>query len=411
MADDDRANRIAISVGRLLTSASNELRPSLITAQFVSLAAAALAFYIAGGILLPITPQFVEERLAGGTFEIGLVFASYAIASLLLRPIVGWSSDRFGRKPLLIGGAVLTVLGMLLHLVAGNIVVLVVARSLLGAGEGFFLVAALAAASDLAPPERRGEALSFLSLSLYLGIAIGPLIGEAVLGDGDFMLVWLVTAGIAMVSVCLSLLVPESAPMAVAGSKPRGRTPLIHPAGLFPGIVILAGMWGMAGFFAFLPGHVESIGMTGASMPLVVYALIVIGLRIVGASVPDRFGAARVGSIALALSAIGLATMGVVQTPIGLLAGTAIFASGIAFTMPALLSLAVSRVPPEERGTVVGTAAVFLDVAFGVAPVVLGVMASGTGAGPTFLLSAAIAALGSALLVARRNGLGQPAAA
>jgi MFS family permease len=127
--------------------------------------------------------------------------------------------------------------------------------------------------------------------------------------------------------------------------------------------------------------------------------------------VPDRFGAARVGSIALALSAIGLATMGAVQTPIGLLAGTAVFASGIAFTMPALLSLAVSRVPPEERGTVVGTAAVFLDVAFGVAPVVLGVIASGTGAGPTFLLSAAIAALGSALLVARRNVLGQPATA
>ena len=89
----------------------------------------------------------------------------------------------------------LTVAGMLLHLVAGDLGVLVLARSLLGAGEGFFLVAALAAASDLAPPDRRGEALSFLSLSLYLGIAIGPLIGEAVLGDGDFALVWLVTAG------------------------------------------------------------------------------------------------------------------------------------------------------------------------------------------------------------------------
>jgi MFS family permease len=394
-----------------LTSSSPGRRPSLITASFVSLAAAALAFYVASGILLPITPQFVEERLAGGTFDVGLVFASYAIASLVLRPIVGWASDRFGRKPLLIGGSVLTVLGLLLHLLAANTAILVVARSLLGAGEGFFLVAALAAASDLAPPERRGEALSFFSLSLYLGIAIGPLIGEGVLAAGDFNLVWLVTAGIAFGSVVLSLLVPESAPMAVAHSTPRRRPPLIHPAGLFPGIVILTGMWGMAGFFAFLPGHVDAVGMTGASTPLLIYALIVIGLRIVGASVPDRFGAARVGSIALALAAIGLGVMGVVQTPAGLLAGTAVFATGIAFVMPALLSLAVARVPPEERGSVVGTGAVFLDVAFGVAPVVLGVMASGTGAGPTFLLSAAIAALGSVLLLARRNALVQPATA
>ncbi len=393
------------------TALGEQPRARLVTWSFVSLAAAALAFYIAGGILLPITPRFVEDRLAGGTFEIGVVFASYAIASLILRPIVGWSSDRFGRRPLLIGGAVLTVVGMLLHLVAGNIAILVAARSLLGAGEGFFLVAALAAASDLAPPARRGEALSFLSLSLYLGIAIGPLIGEVVLGDGDFTMVWVVTAGIAAIAVALSLLVPESAPMAVAHAGPRGRTPLIHPAGLFPGIVILAGMWGMAGFFAFLPGHAESIGMTGASLPLLVYALVVVGLRIVGASVPDRFGSARVGSVALGLSASGLAVMGAIQTPVGLLAGTAVFASGVAFIMPALISLAVSRVPPEERGTVVGTAAVFLDVAFGVAPVVLGVIASSTGAGSTFLLSAAIAALGSALLVARRASVGRPATA
>jgi len=145
---------------------------ALLRGPFVSLAVAALAFYIAGGVILPITPTFVETRLGGGAFEVGIVFASYSIASLLLRPLVGWSSDRFGRRPLLIAGAVLTVAGMLLHLVAVNVAILVAARSLLGAGEGFFLVAALAAASDLAPPTRRREALSFLSLSLYLGVAI-----------------------------------------------------------------------------------------------------------------------------------------------------------------------------------------------------------------------------------------------
>ena len=387
------------------TAASDGSGASLITRPFVILAAAALAFYIAGGIILPITPRFVEERLAGDTLAVGIVFASFAIASLALRPIVGWSSDRFGRRPLLIGGAMLTVAGMVLHLVAGDLGVLVLARSLLGAGEGFFLVAALAAASDLAPPDRRGEALSFLSLSLYLGIAIGPLIGEAVLGDGNFALVWIVTAGIAGVAVVLSLMTPETAPLAVADGEPRKRGPLIHPKGLFPGLIILTGMWGMAGFFAFLPGYAKSIGMTGVSLPLLVYALVVIGLRVVGARVPDRFGQVRVASVALALAAMGLAVIGVIPTIPALLVGTAIYAVGIAFIMPAIVSLAVSLVPPEERGTVVGTAAIFLDVAFGVAPVVLGVLAASMGASLTFLTSAAVAALGCAALVARRKSL------
>ena len=134
-------------------------------------------------------------------------------------------------------------------------------------------------------------------------------------------------------------------------------------------------MWGMAGFFAFLPGYAKSIGMTGVSLPLLIYALVVIVLRVVGARVPDRFGQVRVASVALALAAIGLAVIGAVATIPALLVGTAIYAVGIAFIMPAIISLAVSMVPPEERGAVVGTSAVFLDVAFGVAPVALGVLA------------------------------------
>ena len=113
---------------------------------------------------------------------------------------------------------------MLLHLVAGNIAVLVVARSILGAGEGFFLVAAIAAASDLAPPERRGEALSFFSLSLYLGIATGPLVGEAVLGSLPITRRsgWS-TAGIAAGRGRACRCRPESAPRVVAHVERLGR--------------------------------------------------------------------------------------------------------------------------------------------------------------------------------------------
>jgi MFS family permease len=297
---------------------------------------------------------------------------------------------------------------MLLHLVASDIATLVVARALLGAGEGFFLVAALAAASDLAPASRRGEALSFLSLSLYLGLAVGPLLGETVLGVGDFGLVWLVTAAIAGLAVVLCVLVPETAPLAVAHAGPRPRAPIIHPAGLFPGAIILTGMWGMAGFFAFLPGYARQVGLGGASLPLLVYALIVVALRIVGARVPDRYGSIPVATFALTMAAVGLTIMGLIATPAGLIAGTAVFAIGIAFLMPAIVSLAVSRVPEEERGSVVGTTAVFLDIAFGIAPVAIGALAAGTGTGPTFFLSAAIAAVGALVLVGRRDALRRP---
>ncbi|HUR16519.1 MAG TPA: MFS transporter, partial [Candidatus Limnocylindrales bacterium] len=371
----------------------------LVTRGFVALTVATLAFFVAAGIVLPVAPTFAKDALGADESGVGVAIASFSIASLILRPLVGWSSDRFGRRPLLIGGPLLTVAGLGLHLVATDLATFIAARALLGAGEGFFFVAAIAAGADLAPENRRGEAISFLSLSLYLGIAIGPPIGEAMLAiaAGSYDTVWLAAIAVAVSAVALSLLVPESAPAVLARASATIKTanvrgPLIHPAGLFPGFISLLGLWGMAGFFTFLPLHARELGMGGAGVPFVMYALIVVLLRLIGAKWPDRYGGARVSGAALVVSALGLAVIGLLPTPEGLMAGTFIFAVGVAFIMPALLTLAVARVPPTERGTVSGTVTLFLDVSFGVAPVVLGLVANRAGYAPTFIVSAVLAA-------------------
>ena len=77
-----------------------------------------------------------------------------------------------------------------------------------------------------------------------------------------------------------------------------------------------------------------------------------------------------------------------------MLIGSVAFASGVAFLMPGLLTLAVSRVSEMERGSVMGTASAFLDVAFGVAPGVLGVVAATVGFGGVFIVGAAASAVG-----------------
>jgi MFS family permease len=375
-----------------------EGRKSLITPTFISLAIATLVFFVAGGIVLPIVPQFAEKELRLSPAEVGIAIAMFSVASLVVRPIVGWSTDRFGRRRGLLGGAAVSVVALVLHLAASSLGLLVVARALFGVGEAFFFVAALAAASDLAPPDRRGEAISFFSLSLYLGLAIGPLIGETALGIGSYPAVWLVAAGIAAVGLVLAWFMPETLPATRSAEQAR----FFHPAGIVPGVLIFLGVFGMAGFLAFVPVYVDDVGLA-ASVPLGIYAGIVVVLRIVGARLPDRFGAVRLSGSALLATAAGLAIIGSVPTAVGLIVGTATMAVGVAFTFPALMALAVARVEPNERGTVVGTASLFLDLAFGAAPVALGSIAGVTGYGPTFLVSAVLAALGCAVLVGGRH--------
>jgi MFS family permease len=382
----------------------------LVTPTFAALSIATLVFYVASGVVVVIAPVFGAVAIGLSKAAVGVAIAIYSVAALLMRPVVGWTTDRFGRRAALLAGGALTVGGLLAHLVASNVALFIVARCILGAGEAFWLVAALAAAADLAPDGRRGESLSLLTLTLYVGLAIGPWLAEAALAaTRSFGVVWLATAAVAAVALGFAWFVPETAPgrarstgdaggvSSAAGRSARPR--LIHPAGIVPGLVIFLGMSGMAYFLTFLPLYARTIGLDGAGLPLALYGLIVVVLRLAGARLPDRIGAVRLSGSALVGSALGLVVVATVPSLGGLLAGTALFAFGVAFIMPALLSVTLARVPPEERGTVVGTATLFLDLAFGIAPVVLGGLAELGGYAAGFVGAAAISCLGAVLLV------------
>lgn len=371
----------------------------LLTRSFVILGVTGLVFFVAGGIILPVVTPFATGPLGSDEIGAGIAYGAFAVGALVLRPVVGWAADRFGRRPLLVAGAVMSVAALLVHLVVDSLVLFVVARALLGIAEAFFFVALFAAGADLAPETRRGEALNFLSLSLYVGLGIGPALGELVLRSAGFSAVWLAAVVLTVVSAILARFVPETSPTILKRGEAPTRSRLIHPAAIFPGILILAGTTGMAGFLAFLPLHAASVGMDGAGLPLAIYAGLVIGLRVIFAKLPDQIGPARVSGGALAMGAVGLAILGVAGSPTGVLVGSVAFGLGVAFLMPGLLTLAVSRVSEMERGSVVGTASAFLDLAFGVAPAVLGIVAAGVGYGGVFVAGAVASALGFLLLL------------
>lgn len=385
-----------------MTPVAADRDPRLFTPAFAAVGAAVLGFFIASGMFLPSTPRFTADALGGSDAAVGLVIGSFSVSSILLRPFAGRFADRRGRRLMLIVGSGLQVAAAAGHLVATTIPLLVAMRLLLGAAEAVFFVGALAAATDLAPEHRRGEAVSLISTALYLGVAIGPILAEWLLGQAGYPAVWLVAALISVAAVLLSGLAPETLGVDQRG-HPGDGSRLLHRRGIVPGLLVLCGAWGMGAFFAFLPLLADDIGLGGVGGYLAAFALVVVGLRIVGARLPDRFGAARLSGTALVLTATGLSIAGAFPTAGGLWVGTIVFAAGVAFTFPAIVALSVQGVPPAERGAVVGTTSLFLDVAFGVSPATLGILAGVAGYPSTFLVSAAVAAVGAAYLLLRMS--------
>jgi MFS family permease len=380
---------------------------TLFTPAFVALTLSDLAYFIAGGALIGVTPFFVTGPLGGGPAGVGLAVGAFSVTTLVLRPLAGRWVDRHGRRPLLIGGASLFAVLVLGHLLVTDLAWLVVLRLLLGAAEALYFVAGFAALADLAPPGRAGEALSFNSLALYLGIAAGPTVGSALLGWGGFPLVWAGAAVLLAVAALLAARVPETLQPA---SRPSPPTPLIHPAALVPGIGLFIGVAVVGGFLAFASLHAARLGLDRWSTVLGLFGLVVVACRLLFATLPDRVPPLRLAAAALGASCAGLALTAAVPAVWTLFAGAVLLAVGTAFLTPAVFAAIFSRVPPSERGSAAGTASVFIDLGLGGGPVVLGLVAAAGGIPAAFLTAAGVAAAGGVLLASRpRPSLAQPA--
>jgi MFS family permease len=379
-------------------SAAPRAPSRLITPTFFVITLSTFAYFLSVGALIPTLPLFVEGPLAGGSVQVGLGVGAFSLSAVLLRPLAGRLGDARGRKLLIVSGAALVTLSVVAYVAAASLPALIAMRLVTGAGEALFYVGAASAINDLAPDERRGEAMSFFSLALYSGIALGPVLGEWVLDTSEFDVVWIVAAASSLVALVLGILVRDTRP---DGTESNGNRRLIHPAGLLPGTVLATSVWGLAGFNTFVPLYAREIGLSGSRLVFVAFSVIVLSIRSLGARIPDRLGVARTARSSLAVTGAGLAIMGAVQNRAGLFVGASIFAIGQALAFPALMTLAVGSVLPSERGAVVGTFTAFFDLAFGLGAVSLGAVAALFGYPGTFVTAALIAFGGLVMLLGR----------
>jgi MFS family permease len=360
------------------------------------------AYFVSVGTLYPTLPRYVEGPLGGGSISVGLAIGAFSLAAVVLRPVVGRVGDTRGRRLLILAGAALVGTSVAAYVLVTNLMTLLLLRLVTGAGEAAFYVGAASAINDLAPEERRGEALSFFSLALYAGIALGPVLGESVLNHTHFDSAWITSAVCAFVAFVLALGIPDTREEHEGGAR---STSIIHPAALLPGTILAAGIVGLTGFNSFIPLYVWTLGMTGSRLVFVTFSAVVLLVRGFGAQLPDRWGARLSARAALITSAAGLALIAMWAHPVGLFAGTVIFALGQALAFPALMTIAIRGAPSSERGSVVGTFTAFFDLAYGVGAIGLGAVVSLAGYRGMFAAAsaAAVGGLGLLFLYARKS--------
>ncbi len=358
---------------------------------------AALCAFLAIGAALPVLPAYVRGPLHSSDLAVGIVVGAFAITSVVCRPLAGRQADRRGRRIVLIGGALAMALGGVLYLLSDSVVTLVLARLVVGVGEGSLYTAGATWAVDLAPEDQRGFALGLFGLAVWGGLSIGPVAGELLRSNVGYNAVWILTAALPATGALIALRLPEP-PRVVTATAPEALA-LFPRAAHRPGLALALANVGYAALAGFVVLALHARGIGGGATVFTAFALAVFASRLVLSRVPDRAGARRTATAAGLLEALGLAVIASAHSLGVALFGALIVGVGFSMLFPSLALMVVGDVGDDQRGSALGAFTAFFDIGVGLGGPIAGLTASIAGYPAVFYLSA-VAALGTAVLAA-----------
>lgn len=367
---------------------------AFLTPQFLLVTLSGGLYFISLGTGIAVLPVFARHEFGADDVGVGIAVGAFAFGAVILRPFAGRIGDRVGRRPLVIGGAAVVAVSTLLYLTVTSLPMLVAVRLFGGIGEAAFFVGAATMITDLAPIERRGEAISYWSVAVYSGLAFGPAIGEAVKSAWGFDAVWIIGAVLAAAAATLGLLTRETRP----DGPPVEGVPLLHRAAIIPGFTMFLGLIALAGYTAFLKLYGHTVGIDDVGGFFLLYGVVVLLIRVFGAKLPDRLGPLRGGTLALGGAATAMIVIAAWPSEAGLVVGTVIFAFGMSMMYTNLMTLALVGVDEGERAAVVGTFSTFFDLSQGVGAFIVGAVVSVTSYRGGFIAGAVFALAGLVLL-------------
>jgi len=347
-------------------------------------------------MIMPLLP-FYAEQLGASATVIGLLIAAFSLAQLLVAPLWGRSSDRYGRRPAILAGLLVTAVAYVLFAFAGSLPLLLLSRLLQGVGGGTIGVVQ-AYVADASPVEQRTRSLGWLSAVTSLGAVAGPAFGSLMIALGGRSAPGLAAAGLALLVAGFAWrFLRESRLLTTSGGhSPRtsGRAALSGiltrwsaPASRLIWIyaVAIGAFYGtgqtapllLARRFAITERNVGFFIMYLGGMGVLIRSLVL------GPAV-DRLGEARLSRLGVVLLAIGLAATGLASNFPVLALGFTCMPFGTAFLFPCVTGLLSRVVPTRDRGLYMGVQHTFGGVSRVAFPVAAGLLMDRFGVGVPF---------------------------
>lgn len=346
----------------------------------------------------PVLSRLVQEQLGGDAALAGLLVSLSGFASIAAMPVAGVLADRIGVRTVLIASSVIAILGLAIILLSLTTPSVFLSRVLFGGGNAGVATALTAWVVAVIPADRRGRALGLFGLNVWVGLALGPVIGESLYRNSGYVAVWAASIALQSAALLLASFVRKAPRSMTSGitatpSERRGRWLLVARTITAPGIVALAA-WAAEGLMvAFLIQHLEqhglaTSGLLGAANVFAIFAASVIATRLALGGLPDRWGPTPTARAALVVLALGLAVFAFADSFALAAVGAVLVGAGYSPLYPALTMLATSDLPAQVRSSGLGLFSAMTSVGYSAGALLGGVLIATFDSRTSFLVIA-----------------------
>ena len=351
-------------------------------------------------MVIPLLP-FYATKLGASATIVGVLIAAFSIAQLASAPLWGRFSDRYGRRPALLAGLLISAVAYVIFAYAITLWLLLLCRIVQGLGGGTIGVVQ-AYVADASDPKDRAKSLGWLSAATSLGAVVGPAIGSALIHWGRhapgiasaiFCVLVSIFAGVYLresreeiAATSEHAVVHQTSAGAVWSVIVRPREPAQRLIWIYA--IAIGAFYGTAPTLPLLlanrlpitEGNVGYFVMYLGGMGVFVRA------GILGRMI-EWLGEVRLTRLGLVLLALGLALIAAVHSYLTLLISLTLMPLGTAFVFPCVTAMLSRVVPTRHRGLYMGVQHTFGGVSRVIFPLAAGVAMDHLGLGFPFVIA------------------------
>ena len=363
----------------------------------LSLSAVMLILMAGASALSPVLPQYARDFGVSLTI-VGFVLATNNAVRMLAGFPAGVAADRWGRKPLIVIGMLITGAGAFIAWSVARIEVLFIGQALIGLGTALYATAALSMVVDLADETQRSKTTGLYMMGYHLGTVFGPSVGGALAFRFGLGSPFLLFAILAVMAAFAAVFLTRETHVAMAPTRERSQPQISWTHGLSRHLNVVyyinfAFRFGFNGLmWTTLPLLIADWGLDSLITGLVFTVLGVCSLLVFFPSgiLADKIGRRSVMLPAAVVAALSFVFLAWANTLPLLIAACVVLgiSSGCMATIPA--AWVGDLAPAEIRGTALGFYRSFGDLGLALSPAVMGFVGEHLGLSATFYVGFAL---------------------